>query len=305
MQSPLLGTLIELQDYEFAVQDTSKTYSDTSAYKESLNLTVKGCTGGSDIIIRTSGYANFAGVPVPNGNGTIVALYTVFNSTKQLVLRDTADVKLNAFRCGTGPTTVMNISELRSLFTGTATSAPAGKRISGVVISDRSKNNITARNLVLQQANGLSGIAVRFDANHTFNLGDSIDVVVSGVELSEFNGLLQVNNVPLANASLRSTGKSITPRVATITEINTNFETWESTLVRINNVSLTGGTPTPGKYAGSVTLSASGTIVMFTSSSATFAGQNFPTNASSITGYLNQFTAKQIAIRDPAIDVVP
>jgi hypothetical protein len=304
MQTQLLGTLIELQDYEFVVQDTSKTYSDTSAYKESLNLTVKGCSGGSDIIIRTSGYANFSGVPVPNGNGTIVALYTVFNSTKQLVLRDTSDVKLNGFRCGTGPTTVMNISDLRALFTGTATSAPSGRRVSGIVISDRSKNNLNARNLVLQQGNGLSGIAVRFDANHSFNLGDSIDVVVSGVELSEFNGLLQVNNVPLANASLRSTGKSITPRVATIADINTNFETWESTLVRINNVSLSGGT-TPGKYSGNVTLSASGTIVMFTSSTATFAGQNFPTNASSITGYLNQFTAKQIAIRDPAIDVVP
>jgi hypothetical protein len=103
---------------------------------------------------------------------------------------------------------------------------------------------------------------------------------------------------------LKSTGKSITPREATIADINTNFETWESTLVTIKNVSLSGGT-TPGKYAGNVTVSASGTIVMFTSSSATFSGQNFPANASSLTGYLNQFTAKQIAIRDPAIDVVP
>ncbi len=304
MQTPLLGTLIELQDYEIVVQDTSKTYSDTSSNKESINLTVKGCSSGSDIIIRTSGYSNFAGVPVPNGNGSIVALYTVFNSTKQLVLRDTSDVQLKGFRCGTGPSTIMNISELRALFSGTATSAPNAKRISGVVISDRSKNNLNARNLVLQQGNSLSGIAVRFEANHSFNLGDSIDVVVSGVELSEFNGLLQLNNVPLANASLKSTGKSITPREATIADINTNFETWESTLVTIKNVSLSGGT-TPGKYAGNVTLSASGTIVMFTSSSATFSGQNFPANASSLTGYLNQFTAKQIAIRDPAIDVVP
>jgi hypothetical protein len=278
MQTPLLGTLIELQDYEFVVQDTSKTYSDTSSNKESINLTVKGCSSGSDIIIRTSGYSNFAGVPVPNGNGTIIALYTVFNTTKQLLLRDTSDVKLNGPRCGTGPSTIMNISELRALFTGTTTTSPAGKRISGIVISDRSKNNINARNLVLQQGNGLSGIAVRFEANHSFNLGDSIDVVVSGVELSEFNGLLQLNNVPLANASLLVASKSITPREATIAEINTNFEAWESTLLTVKNVALSGGT-TPGKYAGSVTITASGTIVMFTSYSATLAGQNFPANA--------------------------
>ncbi len=309
MQTPLLGTLIELQDYEFVVQDTSKTYSDTSSNKESINLTVKGCSSGSDIIIRTSGYSNFAGVPVPNGNGSIVALYTVFNSTKQLVLRDTSDVKLTGFRCGTGPTTVMNIADLRTLYTGTTTSAPNGKRISGIVISDRSKNNLNARNLVLQQGNGLSGIVVRFEANHSFNLGDSIDVVVSGVELSEFNGLLQLNNAPLANASLKSSGKSITPREATIADINTNFETWESTLVTIKNVALSGGT-TPGKYAGSVTITATGTIIMFTSNAATFASQNFPVNASSLTAYLTQFVSNgqiinQIAIRDPAIDVVP
>jgi hypothetical protein len=310
MQDPLLGTLIELQDYEFAVQDTSKTYSDTSSNKESINLTVKGCSSGSDIVIRTSGYSNFAGVPVPNGNGSIVALYTVFNSIKQLVLRDTSDVKLNGFRCGTGPSTVMNISDLRALFSGTTTSAPNGKRISGVVISDRSKNNLNARNLVLQQGNGLSGIVVRFEANHTFNLGDSIDVVVSGVELSQFNSLLQVNNVPLANASVKSTGKSITPRETTIADINTNFESWESTLVKINNVSLSGGT-TPGRYAGSVTVGSGGSsIIMFTSNSATFSGQNFPATASSLTAYLTQFvsnnqTINQIAIRDPAIDVVP
>ncbi len=307
MQDTLLGTLIQLNNYEFVTGDTSKTYADTSAYKNSVNLTVKSCGANSSIIIRSSGYASFAGVNVPNGNGTVTAIYTLFGSTKQLIIRDTADVQMNNFRCGQGPTTVMNIADVRALYTGTTTAAPDGRRITGVVISDRSTGNINNQNLVLQQGNGLSGILVRFDAAHGFNLGDSLDVNISLQEISEFRGLMQVNLVPLNYATRVATGKSITPRVASIGDINTNFETWESTLVTMNNVALSGSGST---YSGAVNLTdATGTIVMFTSSAASFAGQNYPANASSVTGYITQFDAtKEIAIRNPGgslNDVVP
>lgn len=99
MQNAQLGTLVRLSGYEFAKGDTNKIWSDTSAFKNSVNLTIKDCSGANSIIIRTSGYANFAGVKVPKGNGTITALYTVFGSTRQLVLLDTADVKFNNARC--------------------------------------------------------------------------------------------------------------------------------------------------------------------------------------------------------------
>jgi len=96
MQDSLLGTLIRLEDFEFS--DTTKTFADTSAYKNDLNLDIRNCSGGS-IIIRTSGYANFAGTKVPGGNGKVVALYTVFRTTRQLILRDPADLQLNNSRC--------------------------------------------------------------------------------------------------------------------------------------------------------------------------------------------------------------
>jgi hypothetical protein len=100
MQDPLLGTLIKLSDFEFS--DTTKTYSDTSAYKETVNLPIKNCDGAT-INIRTSGYSNFAGVKVPSGNGSLLAIYTVYMLTsrdkKQLILRDTSDVKFKDSRC--------------------------------------------------------------------------------------------------------------------------------------------------------------------------------------------------------------
>lgn len=298
MQDEYLGSLIQLNNYEFVTGDTSKTYADTSAYKNSVNLTVKSCGANSSIIIRSSGYANFAGVNVPNGNGTLTAIYTVYGNTKQLILRDTADVQFNNYRCGQGPTTVMNIADVRALYSGSTTAAPDGKRITGVVISDRSTNNINSQNLLLQQGNGLAGILVRFDSPHSFNLGDSLDVNVSLQEVSEYRGLLQVNLVPLNYATRVSTGKTITPRVATITDINSNFEAWESTLVTINDVALSGS---GSSYSGSVNLTdVTGSLVMFTSSSASFAGQIYPANATAVTGYLTQFDATyELGIRNP------
>lgn len=301
MSDDNLGTLVQLNNYEFLPADTSKTYADTSAYKNSVNLNVRGCGGGTQIIIRSSGYANFAGKNVPNGNGTLTAIYTLFGTTKQLIIRDENDVQFENFRCGQGPTTVMNISDLRALYTGTTTSAPDGKRITGVVISDRSTNNLNSQNLVLQQGNNQAGILVRFDAAHSFNLGDSIDVNVSQQELSTFNGLLQVNQVPLSYATLRATGKSITPRVATIAQLNANYSAWESTLVQVNSFVLSGGTT----YSGSLTMNDGATITLFTSAGATFAAQTAPSNVASLKGYLTIFnTTKEISIRNPATDVV-
>lgn len=96
MQDQYLGSLIQLDGYEFT--DTTVTYSDTSAYKSTVNLTAKNCAGQS-ITIRTSAYANFAGKKVAGGNGKIIAVYTTFGTTKQLILRTEDDVQMTGPRC--------------------------------------------------------------------------------------------------------------------------------------------------------------------------------------------------------------
>ncbi len=102
MQNKYLGALIQLNDYEFA--NTLNTFADTSAYKKDTNDTLQNCSA-SKIILRSSGYAKFAGQRVPGGHGSIAAIYTVFQSsgtgTKQLILRDTADIHFTNARCTT------------------------------------------------------------------------------------------------------------------------------------------------------------------------------------------------------------
>lgn len=206
---------------------------------------------------------------------------------------------------GPDPALLMNTADLRSLFTGATKAAPNNRKITGIVISDKSTGNLNGQNIYLQQGNGKAGICVRFTAAHAFNLGDSIDVEISGQELSEYRGLLQMNNVPLSYANLIAAGKSITPRVATIADINTNYEAWESTLVQVTGItSMTGGTS--GTWSGSVTLNdPSGSLIVFTSSFAGFASTAYPvaspTTTRRVTGYLTPFnTTKQLAIRSAA-----
>ncbi|MBC7650424.1 MAG: choice-of-anchor J domain-containing protein [Deinococcales bacterium] len=306
--------LIQLDNYEVTNSFLNNTYADTSANKGTQNIDVQSCSGiSSKIIIRTSGYSNFAGIKVAKGNGAVIALYTVFasnasfnnNPTKQLIIRDTSDMKLYGARCGAGSTTLINIADVRALYTSSSVPAPASKKITGIVISDRIGLNGQAQNLTLQQGNGLPGIIVRFDATHNFNVGDSVDINISGGTIDKFNGVLQVATLSLTTVTRISTGKSITPRTTTTAMLNTNLITWESTLVRLNNVTITGGTAgTWGSNGSTIITDATGTITHFTRTGATFQSTAYPTGlVTSFTGIASKFvsgssTTNQIGIRN-------
>jgi hypothetical protein len=298
------NTLIQLTDVQFATGNFGVTYAD-AVTKNSVNRTVENCEG-DNIILRSSGYASFAPILTPNGKGTITGIATVFGTTKQIIIRDTADVQLAGTRCdgsgggggGGGTEELMEIGVLRNAYTGSTGSVAANKKISGVVISDNVASNITNKNLVLQGADG-KGIVVRFVTAHTFLLGDSIDVVVGGLELSEYQGALQVNNVPNNNAIKRASGKSVAPLTVTLQQITGNFESYESTLVRIVDAQFT----STGTFNGSKNFtdpSGSG-FVHYTTSYSTFKDQNLPTGVFTmvaIPGQGGNQSAKQLSIRN-------
>jgi hypothetical protein len=104
MQDPYLGTLIRLENMEFASGDMGKNYADAAG---SGNRTVQGCTSPSSnkITLRTSNFSTFGGLPVAQGNGYIDAVYSIFGTTKQITIGDTSDVQFKGPRCGTGPST--------------------------------------------------------------------------------------------------------------------------------------------------------------------------------------------------------
>ncbi len=299
------NTLIQLNDVEFDVADAGVTYANaaTLTYK---NLTVKDCAG-NEVILYTSGYAKFAIDTTPTGKGTMVAVFKKYSGDGELILRGSEDaISMSGPRCNgsTGNSTLMPIDSLRMVFTGSATTAPIDRKIKGTVISDISTSHLTGRNVVIQDSSG--GILVRFSSNNTFSLGDVIEVNVSGLELSEFNSLLQVNNVPNTSATFVGTG-TVTPAVVTIAQILADFENFESTLVTVQNATITGtGTtyyPGPLPTPANTLTDASGSITLFTSSFASFGSTTFPTGSVSVTAIVQQYSGStppgyQLGIRN-------
>ena len=247
-------------------------------------------------IAMFSGFSNFASTPLPTGTGDVTAVIGNYNGT-QLNIRNTYDVNFGGGSGGGGGSGNLNqisILDVRNLYGGSPVTAPDTTKIIGVVISDLVGGNWQPSNLVIQESNG-SGIVIRFASNHNFNLGDEVEVDISNQTIEEYNGLLQVNGVPNNNASLLSSGNSISPRVATVDDINTNADDWESTLIQVMNADLSGGT-TYGDF-GILLNDATGSISMFSAFS-NFAGTAIPTGTGDVTGVVGDFNGVQINIRN-------
>lgn len=88
---------IHISGVEFGASDTAQTYADKKN-KVGLSRALKFCTSGT-IYLRTSGYADFADLKTPTGNGDVSGIYSVYNYEKQLVIRDTSDILLKNKRC--------------------------------------------------------------------------------------------------------------------------------------------------------------------------------------------------------------
>lgn len=93
----LQSQLVRLTDVEFLNTDVGTTFADATN-QISQNKTLVAC-GGSQVLVRTSGYANFAGATIPSGNGEVVAIVGQFNADKQLLLRNTTDINLPNASC--------------------------------------------------------------------------------------------------------------------------------------------------------------------------------------------------------------
>lgn len=93
----LVGMLVKLNNVEFLNTDIGTTFAD-AINQMSANKTVVDCNG-TQVLMRTSGYASFAGSTVPAGNGSIVAIVGKYNADIQLYLRDLSDINLPNSSC--------------------------------------------------------------------------------------------------------------------------------------------------------------------------------------------------------------
>ena len=279
-----ISTLVKFTNVQFSTGDIGANFADGTAHVN-FNRTLVDCSK-KEFIIRTSGYAEFANDTVPSLNGELTCVLGKYRNDYQGYLRSLKDINFYQERCGTttGNETLITISSVRDLFASGQTTMSDNVKISGVVISDKNTSNIDGKNMVLQDAT--AGIVVRFEAAHDFELNDQVEVVVSNLELSEYKNLLQFNGVVLEAATKTGTG-TVEAKVATVSEILTNNEAWESTLVKIKDAQITGGAVYKDKDV--VVQDATGTIDLYTRSFATFAEDALPTGNVDVTAIVGQY----------------
>jgi len=287
-----LNTLVIIENVEFAKVGPNERYA-ISTPPTTVNLDINDCNGNT-IIVRNSGFAQFANDVLPTGNGKLTAIYNVFGNTKQLFIRDTEDVDFAGTRCsgGGGPTgDKISIKDIRAQYTGTDVALTSGF-IQGIVISDTENKNINGQNMVVQD--GESGILCRFKSPIAVPLGAEVKVGLAGGSLSQFRTLLQVSNLENASVEVIGTGNSITPKKLSVNEVN--LAVHESTLVTFDDVEITGG----ATFAGTRKVKdGSGEIDLFTLNTSTFGNVNVPTGKVSLTAIVSVFEGtKQLTMRN-------
>lgn len=304
VNTSMLGRLVEIDNVQVIASDTSKTYSDSLT---ASNITLEDCSGNK-IVIRTSNFANFHSVNVPKGKGKIVALYTNFNTTPQLVIRDTTDLQLYDVRCdGTAPPApaLISIDSMRKMYPGSGSFNLPAAQITGVVISDINKKNVPSGNFIIEDASR-KGVVLYISGSSTYKLGDSLLINLAGGRLELYpaagsGSVMELTGLSASKISKVGSNRSVSPTILTIAQLNANFSEYESTLVKIMNATISGS----GSYSGNKALAdGTGTISLYTAPAATFSGDALPSGSHNVTGIATPYSqGNELKLRNPAIDV--
>ncbi len=91
--------LVVLDSVEFTSSHAGETWAD-SENQLSVDRLLTNCSETDEIIVRSSGYSNFADELTPTGNGELIAIVSQFNTTMQLLIRTPDEVTFDDPRCG-------------------------------------------------------------------------------------------------------------------------------------------------------------------------------------------------------------
>ncbi len=100
MEGGYQAQLVKLEDVQFVTADLGKTFADP-VNQQSQNRFLQDCNN-NQIIVRTSGYADFAGEQIPEGNGSIIGILAQFGNVWQLYIRSLDELQMDGERCDVG-----------------------------------------------------------------------------------------------------------------------------------------------------------------------------------------------------------
>ncbi len=327
--NPLLNMLVQINNVEFASSELGSTYA-TAIPSQNIfqteNRNIVNCDG-VELVLRSSGFSEFANTEIPSGNGTIYAILGRFGDTYQLVIRDLGDVQFDGARCdgSTGggvdidpnditEADLMSVADVKDLLEfGTATSLPNDKFIKGTVIANNSNGNFF-RKVIVQDETG--GVEIRINDDSAFSefpIGSEVYVVLGNLYIGEFGGVAQLGTndgnqvgiIEVASSVLLSTGNSgsITPKSISLESLSENDI---NSIVQISDVQFMED-DLPATYAsdgsnGFYELQdcEGNNLLVFTSSFSDYTSTPLPEGNGTFIGVFSAFNGDfQIILRDP------
>ncbi len=338
LNESMLEMLIEIENVQFKTTDLGLSFAnveDTETVNRVLENFNSNCNLADEVIVRNSGFSKFKNQLLPEGKGSIVAVFGNFYDDFQLYLRDTDDVKFTEERCdySNALTPTITISEVKELYEGTMVEFGVSNNyvMEGYVISSDEDGNFKER-LVIQDAieNSTAGIQILIENDAIFedyNLGDKVFVKLDKLYMTKNDGILTIgfpkgNKTSKIDASeisrfIYNSGNNfeIIPTDILISEVlNTVYE---NTLVSVLNVQLVENELGKafafftGDDDGIRTLETCGEatkLSVFTSGDATFANELFSEEHGKITGVLSNNlelrTIEDVQFTD-AFDICP
>jgi len=93
-----LNMLVQIDNMQLNLPEVGSAYANADD-TFTVNRYLKSCDDDSQIIMRNSGFASFKAEEFPTGSGSIVAIFSKYNSDYQLFIRDTPDVMFDGERC--------------------------------------------------------------------------------------------------------------------------------------------------------------------------------------------------------------
>ena len=222
----------------------------STIYQASVTVTATCATDGATIRYTT------------NGNDPTESS-TVFPAAG-LTLNQTTTVKAKAFKSGMTPSTVTsatytfeNIQMYQNIAAWKAAHTETDATVSGI------SGNLTAVfqngiNLFVQDGTG--GLLIYGSINQTYNSGDVISGGIIGTS-SLYHGLIEF--VPTQTPAAGTPGTAVVPASVTAAEIEANYSTWESKLVKLEDIEFTEDhTFNTGNTAGRTTPFVQGQVTM-------------------------------------------
>ena len=97
----LLNTLVKIENVQFSNSVLELKYADYDPYDPGSGERPVIDTAMNDLTLYNSGFAHFANLPIPEGSGSIIAIYGKYSSTYQLYINSVSDVNFDGERWGT------------------------------------------------------------------------------------------------------------------------------------------------------------------------------------------------------------